>query len=73
MIHDQHVPLLLVAAVAARPGSRLAGFPLGLRVAYAVLIGWAAGEALTGTLSAEVVYSVALVMGAMACAWPARG
>lgn len=66
-------PVLLVAAVAARPGFRLAGIPLGLRVAHAVLIGWAAGEALTATLSAEVVYSVALVMGAMAWAWPARG
>ncbi len=65
--------VLLVAAVAARPGSRVAGLPTGLHVALAVMIGWAAGEALTGTLAAEVAYSVTLGIGAIAYAWPARG
>jgi hypothetical protein len=65
--------LLLVAAVLARPGSRAAALPVGARVALAVMIGWAAGEVLTGTLAVEVAYSVLLVAGAMAFAWPPRG
>jgi hypothetical protein len=65
--------LLLVAAALARPGFRVAGFAVGIRVALAVTLAWSAGEALTGTLSAEVVYSVVLAVGAVACAWPPRG
>jgi len=66
-------PVLLVAAALARPGSRVAGFAVGVRVALAVTVAWAAGEALTGTLAGEVAYSVALVAGAAAGAWPPRG
>ena len=65
--------VLLVTAALARPGLQGAGFPAAVRLALAVMIGWAAGEALSGTLAAEVAYSVVLVLGAMAFAWPPRG
>ncbi len=66
-------PVLLVSATLARPGSRVAGHVLGLRLALVVTLAWAAGEALTGTLANEVSYSVMLVAGAVAGAWPPRG
>jgi hypothetical protein len=66
-------PVLLLASAFAGPGSRVAGFAVGVRVALAVTLAWAAGEALTGTLASEVAYSVALVAGAAAGAWPPRG
>lgn len=66
-------PVLLLASAFAGPGSRAAGFAVGVRVALAVTLAWAAGEALTGTLASEVAYSVALVAGAAAGAWPPRG
>ncbi|HSE27578.1 MAG TPA: hypothetical protein VLA95_05065 [Gemmatimonadales bacterium] len=67
--------LLLVLAPLASPAlaGRWCSVPSPARAALAAFAAWAAGEALTGTLAVEVVYSIGLVAGAAACAWPTRG